>query len=55
MAGKLDKKDYRVYVMVGDGETNEGQIWEQQQQLPIINLITSPHSLIGTFTNRWKY
>jgi len=28
LAGKLDKKDYRVYVMVGDGETNEGQIWE---------------------------
>jgi transketolase len=28
LAGKLDKKDYHVYVMVGDGETNEGQIWE---------------------------
>jgi len=28
LAGKLDKKAYRVYVMVGDGETNEGQIWE---------------------------
>jgi len=28
LAGKLDKKEYRVYVMVGDGETNEGQIWE---------------------------
>jgi transketolase len=28
LAGKLDKKNYRVYVMVGDGETNEGQIWE---------------------------
>ena len=28
LAGKLDKKDYRGYVMVGDGETNEGQIWE---------------------------
>ncbi len=28
LAGKLDHKDYRVYVMVGDGETNEGQIWE---------------------------
>jgi transketolase len=28
LAGKLDKKDYRVYVMVGDGETDEGQIWE---------------------------
>ena len=28
LAGKLDKKDYKVYVMMGDGETNEGQIWE---------------------------
>ncbi len=28
LAGKLDKKNYRVYCMIGDGETNEGQIWE---------------------------
>ncbi|MTI80540.1 MAG: transketolase [Firmicutes bacterium] len=28
LAGKLDKKDYRVYVLVGDGEIQEGQIWE---------------------------
>lgn len=28
LAGKLDKKDYHVYVMLGDGETNEGQVWE---------------------------
>lgn len=28
MAGKLDKKDYRVYVMLGDGELQEGQVWE---------------------------
>jgi len=28
LAGKLDRKDYNVYVMVGDGETDEGQIWE---------------------------
>ena len=28
LAGKLDKKRYHVYCMVGDGETNEGQIWE---------------------------
>lgn len=28
LAGKLDKKDYRVYVMLGDGETDEGQVWE---------------------------
>jgi transketolase len=28
IAGKLDKKDYNVYVMLGDGETGEGQVWE---------------------------
>ena len=28
IAGKLDKKDYQVYVMLGDGETGEGQVWE---------------------------
>lgn len=31
LAGKRDKKDYRVFVMVGDGETQEGQIWEAVQ------------------------
>lgn len=28
MAGKLDKKDYRVYAILGDGELEEGQVWE---------------------------
>lgn len=28
LAGKLDQKDYRVYAIVGDGEIQEGQIWE---------------------------
>lgn len=28
LAGKLDKKDYRVFVILGDGEVQEGQIWE---------------------------
>jgi len=28
MAGKIDKKDYKVYCIVGDGEIAEGQIWE---------------------------
>ncbi|MBQ2810045.1 MAG: transketolase [Clostridia bacterium] len=28
LAGKIDKKDYRVYSIIGDGESQEGQIWE---------------------------
>ena len=28
LAGKLDKKDYRVYSVLGDGEIEEGQVWE---------------------------
>lgn len=28
LAGKLDNKDYRVYALCGDGEIEEGQIWE---------------------------
>ncbi len=28
LAAKLDKKDYRTYVMLGDGELAEGQVWE---------------------------
>ncbi len=28
LAAKRDKKDYRVFVIVGDGELDEGQIWE---------------------------
>lgn len=28
IAGKLDNKSYRVYTILGDGEIEEGQIWE---------------------------
>jgi transketolase len=28
IAGRLDGRDYRVYVLLGDGECDEGQIWE---------------------------
>lgn len=28
IAGKLDKKGYRVYCVLGDGEIEEGQVWE---------------------------
>jgi transketolase len=27
-AAKLDSKDYHTYVVLGDGETQEGQVWE---------------------------
>ena len=29
LAAKLDGKDYRVYTVLGDGELEEGQVWEQ--------------------------
>lgn len=28
IAGKLDKKSYKVYALLGDGELQEGQVWE---------------------------
>ena len=28
LAGKLDKKNYKVYCVIGDGESQEGMIWE---------------------------
>ena len=28
LAGKCDKKDYHVYVLMGDGECDEGSVWE---------------------------
>ena len=31
LAGKMRKQDYRVYALLGDGEIQEGQIWEALQ------------------------
>lgn len=28
LAGRLDGRDYRTYVLLGDGEVQEGQVWE---------------------------
>ncbi len=28
LAGKMDKKNYHVYTVLGDGELEEGQVWE---------------------------
>ena len=34
MAAKLDKKDYKTYVILGDGELQEGQNWEAFMAAP---------------------
>lgn len=28
LAGKMDKEDYRVFILLGDGECQEGSVWE---------------------------
>jgi transketolase len=34
LAAKLDRKDYRTYVLLGDGECDEGQVWEAAMFAP---------------------
>ena len=34
IAAKMDNLDYRIYCMTGDGELNEGQIWESAMFAP---------------------
>jgi len=38
LAGRLDDKSYRVFVMMGDGEINEGQVWEAALSSPKFHL-----------------
>ncbi len=38
LSAKLDKKDTRVYCILGDGETNEGQVWEAAMTAAHYNL-----------------
>lgn len=38
IAGKLDEKDYQVFCMTGDGEIDEGQIWEAAASAAKFNL-----------------
>ena len=34
LAGRLDKKSYRTFVLLGDGECDEGQVWEAAMFAP---------------------
>ncbi|MCI8417635.1 MAG: transketolase [Lachnospiraceae bacterium] len=38
LAGKIDKADYRVYTLLGDGEIQEGQVWEASMFAGHMNL-----------------
>jgi transketolase len=38
LSGRLDKRDFRCWVMMGDGELNEGQVWEAAQAVPHFGL-----------------
>ena len=42
LAAKLDNKDYRVYSILGDGELEEGQVWEAA--------MFAPHYKLDNFT-----
>ena len=51
LAGKLDKKNYRTYVILGDGEMQEGLVWEA--------IMTAGHYKLDNITaiidrNRWQ-
>lgn len=69
-AGKMNKKKYSTYIIIGDGECNEGSIWEGALLGPHLDLenlkvIIDKNNLqqtgknkdildLGDFTNKWK-
>lgn len=38
LSAKIDKKDFRVFCLIGDGETQEGQVWEAAMSAPKFKL-----------------
>ena len=38
ISSKLTKNDYNVFAIVGDGETNEGSVWEAIMSAPNLNV-----------------
>ena len=38
LSGKLQKKDFHVWIVIGDGEVQEGSIWEAAMSAPRWNL-----------------
>ncbi len=58
MAAKLDNKDFHTFVMVGDGESQEGQIWEAAMFAPFHKLsnltliVDNNHQQLDDFTDK---
>ncbi len=70
LAGKLDKKNYKIYTMIGDGESQEGLVWEASMAAAFYKLdnlvvildknqvqqtgLTKEVMDIGDVTAKWK-
>jgi len=66
LAAKIMGKDFRVYVIVGDGESNEGMIWEAAIFAAHYNLdnltamtdqnrlMASGETIVGTLSPKWR-
>lgn len=66
LSGKIKKKNYRVYAILGDGESNEGMIWEAaifaaHHKLDNLigitdrnGLMASGPTIVGDLTSKWK-
>ena len=38
LSGRMEKRDFRCWVLMGDGELNEGQVWEAAMAVPHFDL-----------------
>ncbi len=70
LAAKIDRKDYLTFVLLGDGECQEGSVWEAAASVATYNLnnlitvvdfngiqatdYTSKISRAGDFNKRWE-
>lgn len=58
MAAKLDNKDFRTFVMLGDGESQEGQVWEGLMFAPfhklnnLVVIIDNNQQQLDDFTDK---
>ena len=51
LAAKIKKNSYKVYVLMSDGECNEGSVWEAAMLAPALNL---ENLVLVVDFNRWQ-